>query len=39
VKDVRDGKCTLLDRNGRSVDGGIWFEESSLELEEEDAFN
>jgi hypothetical protein len=35
VREVRNGKCTLLDENGNLVDGGKWFEESDLELEEE----
>ena len=35
VREVRAGKYTLLDKNGSFVDGGKWFEESEMELEEE----
>jgi hypothetical protein len=35
VREVHDGKCTLLDGNGSPVDGGKWFEESDLALEAE----
>ena len=36
VREVRDGKYTLLDGNGSLVDGGKWFEESDMELEEDE---
>ncbi|KAJ8112228.1 hypothetical protein OPT61_g5357 [Boeremia exigua] len=34
VREVRNGKCTLRDKNGVLVGNGQWFKESELELED-----
>ena len=34
VRQVSNGKCTLLDANGALVDNGKWFDENDLELDE-----
>ena len=33
MRQVRNGKCMLLDQNGALVDSGEWSKESDLELE------
>lgn len=32
VREVSNGKCTLLDENDALVDNGKWFDEDDLEL-------
>lgn len=36
VKDVNNKQYRLLDGKGVSVEGGVWFKESDLELEEDE---